>query len=97
MHSHRQTIQALEKLKGQFKRHSVKAIDRIIEIALFDDNRKLAEQAQDVLGLLLDLVGAPVGESGLAKLIESLEEFEIVMYPNPTDAKATKQGTSKGN
>jgi hypothetical protein len=50
-----------------------------------------------VLGLLLDLVGAPVGEYGLSKLIESLEELEVVMYPNPTDATATKQGTSKGN
>jgi hypothetical protein len=97
MPNHRQTIQALESLKKEFRRHAVKAVDRIIEIAIFDDNRKLAEKAQDCLGLLLDLVGAPIGESGLAKVIEKLEDLEVVMYPNPTDAKATKQGTSKGN
>jgi hypothetical protein len=97
MPNHRQTIQALESLKKEFKRHSGKAIDRIIDIALFDSDRKLAEQAQDCLGLLLDLVGAPIGDSGLAKVIEKLEDLEIVMYPNPTDAIATKQGTSKGN
>jgi hypothetical protein len=96
MPNHRATIQAFESLKKEFKRHSGKAIDRIIDIALFDNDRKLAEQAQDCLGLLLDLVGAPVGEYGLSKLIEKLEDLEVVMYPNPTDAKATKQGTSKG-
>jgi hypothetical protein len=94
--SHRQTIQALEKLKREFRRHGVKAVDKIIDCAIFSEDRKLAEKAQDCLGLLLDLVGAPIGEYGLAKVIEKLEDLEVVMYPNPTDAKATKQGTSKG-